>query len=135
MKEKKTSRSTKGKGVGTDYLEDGSRRKYIRCCGEWLERHRGDTAHTDANGYCHKGKGFYITMLCPFLCPICMDNLEQHYVDWDGYCHVCKDLTGDKWTIEDGHWKLMEHQPKMLDWQGNLQQLMKLNNILKNIGS
>jgi len=75
-------------------------------------------------------------MVCPFLCPVCLDaKLEQHYLDWDGWCYNCKNITGDKWSIQNGHWKVKEHSSKMCTPEENMKYIRELQSILDKIGN
>ena len=69
-----------------------------------------DGAVLEANGYCHAGGGYPVTMSCPYACPHC-----GQFLDWDGGCSACHGAPSGRredWSFPGvghdlvaGHWR------------------------------
>ena len=71
------------------------------------------------DGWCDLGRGYAMARaFSPFACPVC-----RHPLAWSGRCFTCfgavattdRDswtIPGDRYELEDGHWRLVEKGPQ-----------------------
>jgi len=68
------------------------------------------TGPVEDNGFCMRGGGYPLSMVCPFMCPFCFQGLS-----WNGGCMWCHGthttddrstwtFPGDEYRMDKGHW-------------------------------